>query len=179
MLLSFSFFFGLVLSLLAVGIAASYLGRLVSGWSTAFGIVAAVFSFIAGSAILGAPVLRRYLPNPDIAQRSGIAGAFIYGLLFTVATIATSAGPLLLLLTIAAAIGNPVYGAGLSFAYALGRGVPFLLLGLFAGSMGAWLARFARAQRTVEVLSGLALFGVAIYFVVVTISPHSHFTFAP
>lgn len=109
--------------------------------------------------------MRRYVPNPEVSQRGGIAGAFLYGLLYIVATVTTSAGPLLLLLTIAAAIGRPVYGAALSLSYAIGRGLPFLVLGLFAGTIGAWLARIGRARRIVEVMSGLALVALAFYFV--------------
>lgn len=89
----------------------------------------------------------------------------MYGFLYSVATVTTSAGPLLLLLTIAAAIGNPLYGAALSLSYAVGRGLPFLLLGLFAGTVGAWLARIGRARRIAEVVSGVALIALAVYFV--------------
>ena len=91
-------------------------------------------------------------------------GAFLYGLCYSVATVTTSAGPLLLLLTIAAAIGRPAYGALLSLSYAIGRGVPFLLLGLFAGTLGAWIARVNRARRIAEVLSGIALVMLSVYF---------------
>ena len=163
-LLSLAFFFGVVLSLLALGIAASYLGRLLAGWSAAFAVGAAAFSFAAGAAAIFGPVLRRRIPDPEIAKRGGIAGAFLYGLLYSAATVTTSAGPLLLLLTIAAAVGNPVYGAALSLFYAIGRGVPFLLLGLFAGTLGARLARIAAARRVVEIISGIALLGIAVYF---------------
>ncbi len=89
----------------------------------------------------------------------------MYGFLYSVATVTTSAGPLLLLLTVAAAIGNPLYGAILSLSYAIGRGLPFLLLGLFAGTVGAWLARIGRARRIAEVVSGVALVALAVYFV--------------
>ncbi len=164
-LLSLSFFLGIVLSLLALGAAASYAGRLFSRWNSAFAVGAAVFSLVAGLAAIFGPVLRRYIPNPEVRKRGGIAGAFIYGLLYSVATVTTSAGPLLLLLTIAAAIGNPLYGAVLSLFYAIGRGMPFLLLGLFAGTVGAWLARIGRIRRVAELVSGVALIGLAVYFV--------------
>jgi cytochrome c-type biogenesis protein len=88
----------------------------------------------------------------------------IYGLLYSVATITTAAGPLFLLLTIAAAIGRPAYGTMLSLSYAVGRGAPFLLLGLFAGTVGAWLARMDQARRIAEVVSGVALLALAVYF---------------
>lgn len=109
--------------------------------------------------------MRRRIPDPNVRKRGGLAGAFVYGFLYSVATVTTSAGPLLLLLTIAAAVGNPLYGALLSLAYAIGRGIPFLLLGLFAGTVGAWLARIGTARRIAEVVSGIALIGLAVYFV--------------
>lgn len=164
LMLSLAFFVGVVLSLVALGIGASFAGRLFSRWKVAFAIGAAVFSLIAGLAAIFGPTVRRYVPDPEIAKRGGIAGAFLYGLLYSVATVTTSAGPLFLLLTIAAAIGRPMYGAALSFAYAVGRGSPFLILGLFAGTVGAWLARLGRARRIVEVVSGFALVALALYF---------------
>ncbi len=150
--------------MLALGIGASYAGRLFSRWNAAFAIGAALFSLAAGFAAIFGPLVRRYVPDPEINQRGGIAGAFLYGLLYSVATVTTSAGPLFLLLTIAAAIGRPVYGAALSLAYAIGRGLPFLLLGLFAGTVSAWLAKLKPARRIIEVVSGLALLSIAVYF---------------
>ncbi len=136
------------MSLLALGIAASYAGKLFSRWSAAFAVGAAVFALAAGLAALFGPVLRRRIPDPNVRKRGGLAGAFLYGFLYSVATVTTSAGPLLLLLTVAAAIGNPLYGAVLSLSYAIGRGIPFLLLGLFAGT-SAFMVRAERADNSV------------------------------
>lgn len=165
MLLSFSFFLGVVLSLLALGVAASLAGRLFSRWNAAFAYGVAVFSFAAGLTAIFGPSVRRHVPDPEVNKRGGMAGAFLYGLLYSVATVTTSAGPLLLLLTIAAAIGRPAYGAALSLSYGIGRGLPFLLLGLFAGTVGSWLARLGRARRIAEVVSGIALLVLSVYFV--------------
>lgn len=163
--LSLAFFLGLVLTITALGIGAAMVGRLLTQWGPAFAVGAAVLTAAAGAATLLAPALRRRLPDPEIQKRGGITGAFVYGVLYSVATVTTSAGPLLLLLTVAAAMGRPAYGAGLSFAYSLGRGLPFLALGLFAGQLGAWLQRVERARRPAEVVSGVALLGLAVYFV--------------
>ncbi|MDQ3797503.1 MAG: hypothetical protein M3294_08085 [Pseudomonadota bacterium] len=86
----------------------------------------------------------------------------MYRLLFAVATITSSAAPLLVLLTVAAAIGHLTYGALISLAYAIGRGLPFLLVGLSAGKLEAWLARMHRAQRVTELVSGVTLLGLAV-----------------
>jgi len=77
----------------------------------------------------------------------------------------TSAGPLLLPLTVAAAIGKPVYGAGIALAYAVGRGLLFLLPGLFAAQVGAWVARVEHYRRAAEVVSGITLVGLSGSFV--------------
>ncbi len=152
------------MSLLALGVAASYLGRLLAEWSAPFAILAAVFSVAAGAAAIFAPQLRRRIAAPRIPKGGDLPGAFLYGLAYTLATVTTGAGPLFLLLTIAAAIGRPAYAAALSVAYGVGRGLPFLLLGLFAGVVGSWLARIERLRRGAELVSGVALVAIGGYF---------------
>lgn len=154
-----------MLALLALGIAAALLGRLLAGWRSAFAIGAAALTVVAGVAVLLGPVFRRIVPDPAVPRRAGVTGAFTYGVLFSVATITTSAGPLMLLLTVAAALGRPVYGALLSLAYALGRGAPFLALAMFSGHVQQWLERVERLRRPFEIISGAALLAVAGYFV--------------
>ncbi|MDP9360132.1 MAG: thiol:disulfide interchange protein [Acidobacteriota bacterium] len=163
-LVSGAFFVGVVLSLVSIGVAASLVGHLFAAWSFAFAAATALVSFAAGIAALLGPMIRASVTKPNIPNRGGIAGAFLYGLLYTVATVTTGAGPLFLLLTVTAAIGRPIYGAALSFAYGVGRGLPFLLLGLFAGAVGAWLAHLDRFRRATEVVSGVALIAIGGYF---------------
>jgi cytochrome c-type biogenesis protein len=163
-LLGFSFFVGVVLSIVALGVAASFIGRLLADWSIGFAIATAVVSFSAGFAAVFAPLIRQRFRSPDIERRGGLTGAFLYGLAYTLATVTTGAGPLFLLLTITAAIGRPAYGGMLSLAYGIGRGLPFLLLGIFAGAVGSWLARVERLRRGAELVSGIALVVIGGYF---------------
>lgn len=166
--LSLLFFGGLVLSLTTVGVLAAMSGHVFTRNGPAFSIVAAVLLGLGAAAVLAGPWVRRRVPDPVVRQRGGRAGAFGYGAAYSVATITSSAGPLLLLLTVAAAVGRPVYGALLSFAFAIGRGVPFLALGYGAehGSqrLGRWLERLDRGRRPVELLSGVVLLGLTGYF---------------
>ena len=60
-LVSSAFFLGVVLSLLALGTAASHLGRLLAGWSVAFAMGAATVSRQSGSMASG--VLRSIRPG--------------------------------------------------------------------------------------------------------------------
>jgi cytochrome c-type biogenesis protein len=164
-ILAASFFVGVVLSLFVLGTAAAYAGRVfATRWGAVFAVGAGVLSLVAGVLALFGPAVRRRISNPEVPKRGGVGGAFLYGLFFSVATITTSAGPLLLLLTVAAAVGRPVYGALLSLSFGIGRGAPFLLLGLFAGQLGGWLQRLERARRPVEILSGAALLVIGWYF---------------
>lgn len=86
--------------------------------------------------------------------------SFGYGFVFS---LGTSAAPLLLLLTVAAAQAEPLYGLLLAFAFGLGRGLPFLLVGVFASAV-LRLARLAVWRRTVQVVSGVTLLFVSAYY---------------
>lgn len=162
--LSLSFLVGLMLSLVVLGVFAALLGRVLSQWDAAFAAGAALVTLLAGLAALFGPVLRKRVPDPAVRRRGGILGSFLYGTVYSVATITSSAGPLLLLLTISAAVGRPFYGALITMAFAIGRGLPFLLLGIFAGRAGALLARVERYRRPAEALSGVVLVGLSGYF---------------
>jgi cytochrome c-type biogenesis protein len=163
-LIALAFFVGLVTSLTALGIAAANLGDVLTSWDGGFAAAIAIIMLLVGLVAIFGPAVRRRIPAPAIRTHSGIGGAFVYGLLFGVATITSSAAPLLRLLTVAAAIGHLTYGALISLSYAIGRGLPFLLVGLFAGNLEAWLVRTHRAQRVTELVSGITLLGLAGYF---------------
>jgi len=166
---SFAFFIGLIAALTALGTGAAAAGRLLIRYDALFSLVAAFVTGAVGVTALAGPWVRQRIPDPLIRQRSGVAGAFAYGIAYSVATITSSAAPLVLILTVAAAMGRPLYGALLSLAFAAGRGLPFLVLGLATGQAGRrlrpWLDRLDRGRRTLEIITGIALVGLAMYFV--------------
>jgi cytochrome c-type biogenesis protein len=129
--MAMAFFAGLVLTLTGLGAGAGVLGliatQVVGHW---WMLTMAALAFAAAVAVLSGPSLR--LPDVTALRRPGLLGAFVYGLLFSLGTPAVS---LLLVLTVAAAEHRPGYGALLALGYGLGRGLPFLLLGLFSGAM--------------------------------------------
>ena len=104
------------------------------------------------------PRLRTY--KLERLRRPGVAGSFAYGFVFS---LGTSAAPLLLVLTVAATEARPANGLLLALAFGVGRALPFLLAGVFAGAvmrfaaLGSW-------RRTIEVASGAALLFVGIYY---------------
>ncbi len=154
-----AFFAGLVLSLTALGALAGLLGlvatQAVGQW---WMLIMAGLAFVAALAVLSEPSLR--LPDVMAMRRPGLLGAFVYGLVFSLGTPAVS---LLLVLTVAAAEHRPAYGALLALGYGVGRGLPFLLLGLFSG-----VATRLRCQpswsRAIRVTSGSVLLLITGYY---------------
>ena len=97
-------------------------------------------------------------------SRGGFAGSLLMGL--TVGIVAAPCiGPFVLgLLTYVGNRGSALLGFGLFFTLALGLGVPFLLLGIFSGSLhrlprsGAWMV-------WVRKIFGFILLAMAVWFV--------------
>lgn len=158
-LIAVAFFFGIVVNLTWLGGLAGRLGALLTeSFGRYWAVLMALLSFAAAIAAFAGPRLKvKRLAN---LRRPGISGAFAYGFVFS---LGTSAAPLLLLLTVAAAQARVEYGLLLALAFGIGRGAPFLIVGVFAG----WLMRFAalaRWRRALQVVSGCALLTVAAYY---------------
>lgn len=158
-MIAVAFFLGIVVNLVIVGALAGHLGALLTEtfgryWSFAMAVMSLA---AAGVAFRGT---RLKIDQLGALQRPGLAGAFLYGFVFS---LGTSVAPLLLLLTFAAAQRSSENGFVLAFAFGLGRGLPFLVVGLFAGAVMR-LARFTLWRRAIEVVSGCALLFVAFYY---------------
>lgn len=154
-----SFFAGIVVNLAILGALAGRLGSLLTesfgrSWASAMAVISLVAAFAAFRGIgIGTDRLAAM-------RRPGFLGAFFYGFVFS---LGTSVAPLLLLLTVAAAQGRSGYGFLLSAVFGLGRGLPFLLAGIFAGVLTR-LMRLGSWRRVLQIASGLALLVVSVYY---------------
>lgn len=158
-MIAIAFFLGIVVNLLIVGALAGRLGALLTEtFGRYWSLVMAAMSF--GAAVVAFRGTRLKVDQLGALRRPGLAGAFLYGFVFS---LGTSVAPLLLLLTFAAAQRSPENGFVLAFAFGLGRGLPFLLVGLFAGAVMR-LARVTLWRRAIEVVSGCVLLFVAFYY---------------
>lgn len=158
-LIAAGFFAGIVLSLTILGALAGRFGVLLSEAFGRYWALAMIFVSIF-AAILAFYGPRLKVTRLAAMRKPGVGGAFIYGFIFS---LGTSAAPLLLLLSVAAATANPYFGLMLALFFGLGRGLPFLLVGLFAGAISR-LAQLTWLRRTIQILSGSALLFVAFYF---------------
>ena len=158
-MIAVAFFTGIVINLTILGALAAGLGAILTeSFGRYWTLGMAVFSLAAAILAFWGPRLR---PSQLAAlRRPGVTGAFIYGFVFS---LGTSAAPLLVLLTVAATQAGTAYGVLLSFAFGIGRGLPFLVVGLFAGAVMR-LARIGVWRQTIQYASGTALLFVSFYY---------------
>ncbi len=157
--IAISFFVGIVLNLAILGALAGRLGGfLTESFGTQWALVMVIISLAAAIAALrGTGIETDKLAS---MRKPGFLGAFLYGFVFS---LGTSVAPLLLLLTVATAHGRAGYGFLLSAVFGIGRGLPFLLAGIFSGvltrlmQLGSW-------RRALQIASGVALLVVSVYF---------------
>jgi cytochrome c-type biogenesis protein len=154
-----AFFAGIVSNLTILGAMTGHLGAfLTESFGRYWALAMALISLVA--AILAFGGLRLKADQLSLLRKPGIISTIAYGFIFS---LGTSVAPLLLLLTIAAVQGRPGTGALLGFTFGIGRGLPFLLIGLFAGAMFR-MAQFTKWCRPIGVASGFVLLFVTFYF---------------
>ena len=164
--LSLTFAVGLALTFMALGVIAALFGGLIGGEShVLYYLVAAV------CIVLGLHLLRVFtIPIPEVFARQrerirqrGLLGALLLGLVSGLVASQCATPVLAAILTLVMVKGAIVYGATLLFVYALGRGVPVVLAGTFAGVSKSLLA-LGRWNTLLEPASGLVIIAVGLYF---------------
>lgn len=158
-LIALAFFAGIVINLTVLGALAGRLGAFMTeSFGLYWALTMAMLSLFAAAAAFWGPRIRiRRLAE---LRRPGMTGAFTYGFIFS---LGTSTAPLLLLLTISAAQARPEHGLLLAFAFGVGRGLPFLVVGVCAGLVMRFAA-LSRWSRPMQIVSGCALLIVAVYY---------------
>lgn len=156
---TFSFFIGIVFCLTLLGAIAGYSGIFLTEiFGKYWALSMAIISLIAAGIAFYGPYLR--VKQLESLRKPGIGGSFIYGFIFS---LGTSAAPLLLLLSFAIANASLVYGLLLAFCFGVGRGLPFLVVGLFSTSISK-LAKLSWLRKGIKLLSGIALLYLSFYF---------------
>lgn len=108
------------------------------------------------------------------AGRGGYAGAFLLGLVTGVVASPCGSPVLFSVLTLAAQSGRELVGMSLLFAYALGIGLLFLILGTFPSFLRA-MPKSGDWMEDVRIVLGLVLIGVALgYYAGFLMPPRWH-----
>ncbi len=154
-----AFFAGIVLNLTLLGAFTGRLGALATeSFGRSWALAMALLSLLAAVMAFRAPRLK--VRQLEALRRPGITGAFGYGFVFS---LGTSVAPLLLLLTVSAANGLPEYGLLLALSFGVGRGLPFLLVGLVASVIMGFTG-LARWGGPIQVVSGCVLLAISAYY---------------
>jgi cytochrome c-type biogenesis protein len=94
----------------------------------------------------------------------GLGGSYILGLVMGLVGSQCGTPILLVILSLAMASGQWLYGATLLFIYALGRGIPIILVGTFTGLI-THMETFAKWNNIMEKAAGVMIIIMGGYFV--------------
>ena len=166
--ISLVFALGLAITFMWLGIVAALVGGLLGGTSRLFFYVAAAVCIVAGLATMGIIHLPMPMWFTGLRERvgaRGVWGALILGLLSGLVASQCATPVLATVLTYIMVNDSAiVYGAGLLFVYALGRGVPVVLAGTFTGALKR-LQALGRWAPIIERITGSVIVAVGLYFI--------------
>ncbi len=163
LLLGGAFVAGMIVTHVLLGVVAALGGDWVQGlMGREWGLLLGPLLIVLGLVWPGWLRLRLPWLSMRARQVTGLWGAFLLGIPFSVAICPFCTPALLVTLTASAAIGSVSFGFALLLAFAAGRSLPVIL---GAWSMG-WLEslhRFSRYQKALEVVAGITLILTGIY----------------
>lgn len=164
------FVLGLATTYVLIGMFASFVGKKFGLSNQAWTYIVAAVCLVVGLALIGvyrlewrtlAPLQSRWL------ELGGWLGTFLLGLLFGLVASPCATPILAVIIAYAASKGAVLFGGVLLFVYALGHGLPLLLLGLGAGAVRGFPAMerrgpvFRRVGGALIVAMGVYLLWVA------------------
>jgi cytochrome c-type biogenesis protein len=165
MLAAASFTLGLSTVFLLLGFAFSAIGRMFLQYQDWFIAVAGVTIMVFGLHFLGIlrlPFLMREARLDAGDQGGSVFGAYVLGLAFAFGW-TPCLGPILgAILGLAASEGDLVRGTTLLAVYALGLGIPFLLVAAFFPGLTGAMAFMKRHMEAIERISGLLLWTMGL-----------------
>ncbi len=167
---------------LGIGTMYSILGTLAALTGGMFGgVMQNTWVLVAIGLLLGAMALSmfglyEFRPPSRLLNRlggtttTGFAGVYLSGLLVGIFAAPCIGPPIIALLALVGARGNPWFGFGAFFVLSMGLGAPYLVLGTFSGLLqklpksGAWMI-------WVKKVFGVILLGVGLFYLALAIMP--------
>ncbi len=168
--ISAMFVLGLSVTFVLLGVLAAGVGALFGWMGKIWYYVVGAICIVIGLQLTGliqVPVPTVLAGQRDRVRSRGLIGALVLGLISGLVSSQCATPVLVAILTYVMARGALVYGALLLFVYALGRGLPILAAGTFAGlarnlsAMGRWTTQLERASGAIVIIVGLYFLWIA------------------
>ena len=153
---------GFALVFIATGALAGTLGSMLIGWQRSLTILAGVLCVLLGLAFTGWLPFAQGTWRLSVAPRVGLAASPLLGIVFGLGWTPCIGPALSVVLSLAVNEGTAVRGGVLSFGYALGLGVPFVLIGFGFDRLAGTLDWVRRHHRGIQVAGGLAMVAVGV-----------------
>lgn len=164
--LSTVFVLGLSITFVLLGLLAAAVGALFGWMGKIWYYIVAAICIVIGLQLMGLiqiPLPTVFARERDRVKSRGLVGALLLGLVSGLVSSQCATPVLVAILTYVMAKGALIYGATLLFIYALGRGVPIVAAGTFAG-LARNLSALGRWTALLEKASGALVVAVGIYF---------------
>ncbi|MFT6557663.1 cytochrome c biogenesis CcdA family protein [Sneathiella sp.] len=163
-----SFVAGFTVIFVALGATASTFGQFISDYFSILEKVAGAIIIVLGfhiSGILKIPFLYREARFQTNNKPVGILGSFIVGLAFAFGW-TPCVGPVLATILMVASTEDSIHqGTYLLASYSLGIGIPFILAAIFVNPFIAFMQKFRRHLRKVEIAVGILLVATGILLI--------------
>jgi len=154
---------GMIMTHITLGVAAALGGEWVQGiMGRQWGLLLGPLLIIMGLMWSGWLSIRLPWIGMKAKPVTGLWGAFLLGIPFTVAVCPFCTPALLVALTASAAIGSVSFGFALLLAFALGRSVP-VILGVWGMGWFESLKILSRYQKILEIVAGITLIMTGLY----------------
>ena len=167
LLLALTFVLGLAVTYVTIGLTASFVGSVLGLSRAAWMYIVAGVCILVGLNMAGllpvsfatwAPAQSRW------ARMSGFAGALMLGVLFGLVASPCAMPILTVILALVASKGQVAYGSALMFLYALGHGLPLVIIGTITGALTS-LERFTKYSVAFQRVGGWLLMAVGAYLI--------------
>lgn len=167
LLLALAFVLGLAITYVILGATIGFLGSVLGLSRSVWMYIVAAVCIVVGLNMAGLLPLSFSTWAPaqsKWSQMSGFAGAILLGMMFGLVASPCAMPILTLILAMIASKGQVAYGSLLMFTYAVGHGLPLVIIGTVAGALTS-LERFTKYSVTIQRVGGWLLIAVGAYFI--------------
>jgi cytochrome c biogenesis protein CcdA/cytochrome oxidase Cu insertion factor (SCO1/SenC/PrrC family) len=158
---------GLVAVFSVIGVGVSLVGSFVSSFIPVLGLVAGLIAVFMGVSMLVKFKFPSFLGVSRAPSRRGLGGIFLYGCAYGLATLGCSAPIFFSTIFYAVASGGFVFGVLTFVVYALGMGVPIVVVSVLVSRAKRFVVdRVLRFMPWFERVGGVFLVVVGVYLLV-------------